>query len=65
MKEVMNISQVCDINLGDINWQSVQDVINTLSGDGKTSLLQDVENKRKTEIKNKRRKLCGIFKFLE
>ena len=50
MKEVMNVSQVCDINLGDRNWQSVQDVISTLSGDGKTSLLQDVENKRKTEI---------------
>ena len=50
MREVMNVSQVCDINLGDKNWESVQDVISTLSGDGKTSLLQDVENKRKTEI---------------
>ncbi len=52
MKEVMNVSQVCDINLGDRNWQSVQDVISTLSGDGKTSLLQDVENKRKKQKLN-------------
>ena len=50
MKEVMEVSKVYDINLGDENWASVQDVIDSLDGDGKTSLLQDVENKRKTEV---------------
>ena len=50
MMEVMKVSQACNINLGEENWESVQDVISTLSGDGKTSLLQDVENKRKTEV---------------
>lgn len=50
MQEVMEVSKVCNINLGEENWESVQNVINTLGGDGKTSLLQDVENKRNTEI---------------
>lgn len=50
MMEVMEVSKACNINLGDENWASVQDVIDALDGDGKTSLLQDVENKRKTEI---------------
>ena len=50
MMEVMEVSKACNINLGDENWASVQDVIDALDGDGKTSLLQDVENKRKTEV---------------
>ena len=50
MTEVMEVSKAYDINLGDENWASVQDVIDSLDGDGKTSLLQDVENKRKTEV---------------
>ena len=50
MTEVMEVSKACNINLGDENWASVQDVIDALDGDGKTSLLQDVENKRKTEV---------------
>ena len=49
MTEVMEVSKAYNINLGDENWASVQDVIDSLDGDGKTSLLQDVENKRKTE----------------
>ena len=49
MTEVMEVSKACNINL-DENWASVQDVIDSLDGDGKTSLLQDVENKRKTEV---------------
>ena len=28
----------------------MQDVIDILDGDGKTSMLQDIENKRKTEV---------------
>lgn len=50
MTEVMEVSKAYNINLGDKNWASVQDVIDSLDGDGKTSLLQDVENKRKTEV---------------
>ena len=50
MTEVMEVSKACNINLGDESWASVQDVIDSLDGDGKTSLLQDVENKRKTEV---------------
>ena len=49
MTEVMEVSKACNINLGDENWASVQDVIDSLDGDGKTSLLQDVEIK-KTEV---------------
>ena len=50
MTEVLEVSKAYNINLGDENWASVQDVIDSLDGDGKTSLLQDVENKRKTEV---------------
>ena len=50
MIEVMEVSKATGVNLGDENWASVQDVINILDGDGKTSMLQDVENKRKTEV---------------
>lgn len=50
MVEVMEVSKACNINLGEENWATVQDVINALDGKGKTSLLQDVENKRKTEV---------------
>lgn len=50
MMEVMEVSKVVGVNLDEENWASVQDVINSLGGDGKTSMLQDVENKRKTEV---------------
>ncbi|WP_455543570.1 ketopantoate reductase family protein [Intestinibacter sp.] len=50
MMEVMKVSKACGINLNHENWESVQDVINSLDGFGKTSMLQDVENKRKTEV---------------
>lgn len=50
MKEVMEVSKSVGVNLDDENWASVQDVMNSLGGDGKTSMLQDVENKRKTEV---------------
>ena len=59
----MEVSKAYNINLGDENWASVQDVIDSLDGDGKTSLLQDVENKRKNkgnsrgEIRRKRNNL--------
>ncbi|MGM9534629.1 MAG: ketopantoate reductase family protein, partial [Intestinibacter sp.] len=41
MIEVMEVSKAAGVNLGDENWASVQDVINILDGDGKTSMLQD------------------------
>lgn len=50
MMEVMEVSKAVGVNLDEENWASVQDVINSLGGDGKTSMLQDVENKRKTEV---------------
>ena len=50
MIEVMEVSKATGVNLSDENWASVQDVIDILDGDGKTSMLQDIENKRKTEV---------------
>jgi 2-dehydropantoate 2-reductase len=50
MREVMLIAQAqgIDLNEGDIeNWH---DVLSRLSPDGKTSMLQDVEAGRKTEV---------------
>jgi 2-dehydropantoate 2-reductase len=50
MREVMLIAQAqcIDLNEGDIkNWH---DVLSDLSPEGKTSMLQDVEAGRKTEV---------------
>jgi 2-dehydropantoate 2-reductase len=49
-REVILISQKAGIGLSNNSIQRYFDVVNTLSPDGKTSMLQDVEAGRKTEV---------------
>ena len=50
MREVMLLAQVQGINLIEGDIESWHDVLSSLSPDGKTSMLQDVEAGRKTEV---------------
>ena len=64
MREVMLLAQAqgIDLNEGDIkNWH---DVLSNLSPDGKTSMLQDVEAGRKTEVEMFAGKVIDLGKRL-
>jgi 2-dehydropantoate 2-reductase len=50
MREVMLLAQAQGINLIEGDIESWHDVLSNLSPDGKTSMLQDVEAGRKTEV---------------
>ena len=50
MREVMLLAQVQGINLIERDIESWHDVLSKLSPDGKTSMFQDVEAGRKTEV---------------
>lgn len=50
MQEVVLLAQACDINLTSQDVQNWYPVLHTLSPDGKTSMLQDVEAGRQTEV---------------
>jgi 2-dehydropantoate 2-reductase len=50
MREVMLLAQAQEINLIEGDIESWHDVLSNLSPDGKTSMLQDVEAGRKTEV---------------
>ena len=50
MREVMLLAQAQGINLIEGDIESWHDVLSSLSPDGKTSMLQDVEAGRKTEV---------------
>jgi 2-dehydropantoate 2-reductase len=50
MREVMLIAQAKGVNLNEGDVESWHDVLSGLSPDGKTSMLQDVEAGRKTEV---------------
>jgi 2-dehydropantoate 2-reductase len=50
MREVMLLAQAQGINLIEGDIESWHDVLSHLSPDGKTSMLQDVEAGRKTEV---------------
>jgi 2-dehydropantoate 2-reductase len=49
-REVLELSQRIGINLGETDIQKYLQVADTLSPEGKTSMLQDVEAGRKTEV---------------
>jgi 2-dehydropantoate 2-reductase len=50
MREVMVIAQSLGINLNEVDIHSWHDILSKLSPEGKTSMLQDVEAGRKTEV---------------
>ena len=50
MKEVLAVSEKVGIGLGEADIAEVHRVLGTLSADGKTSMLQDIEAGRKTEV---------------
>lgn len=50
MQEVINISQQAGINLGQADIDDLIKIISTLSPAGKTSMLQDIEACRQTEV---------------
>lgn len=49
-REVVRISEKAGINLSDRDMDKYMTVLDTLAPDGKTSMLQDVEAHRKTEV---------------
>ncbi|HOJ10387.1 MAG TPA: ketopantoate reductase family protein [Clostridiales bacterium] len=49
-REVVNLSAYTGINLNDDDIKTSIEIIDTLSAEGKTSMLQDVEAGRKTEV---------------
>jgi 2-dehydropantoate 2-reductase len=52
MREVISLAQYLGVNLGDQDLIAWHDVLKTLSPKGKTSMLQDIEAGRKTEVES-------------
>lgn len=50
MREVISLAEAADVNLGNQDLEDWYRVLYTLSSQGKTSMLQDIEAGRKTEI---------------
>jgi 2-dehydropantoate 2-reductase len=50
MREVIVLAQHVGVNLGEQDLDGWYAVLNTLSPEGKTSMLQDIEAGRKTEV---------------
>lgn len=50
MKEVIEVSKYEGIHLNDEDYEEWLKILNTLSDEGKTSMLQDIEAGRKTEV---------------
>ncbi|KPU45461.1 2-dehydropantoate 2-reductase [Oxobacter pfennigii] len=59
-REVVLISQKMGINLNEKDIEEFVRVMNTLSSDGKTSMLQDVEAGRKTEVEMLAGTVCEL-----
>ncbi len=64
MREVIEISKSLDINLSEEDIDKAFEMLRTFSPDGKTSMLQDVEAQRKTEVEMLSGKLCLLGKKL-
>ena len=62
MEEVVLISKVMEINLSEKDIDGVMEMSRQLHPDGKSSMLQDVEAKRKTEVEMLSGKLCQLGK---
>ena len=65
MREVMLLAQAQGINLIEGDIESWHDVLSNLSPDGKTSMLQDVEAGRKTEVEMFSGKVIELGKRLD
>ena len=50
MQEVVRLAKHAGVNLGENDVEDWYKILNTLSPQGKTSMLQDIEAKRKTEV---------------
>ena len=50
MQEVITLARASDVNLFEADIEGWQDILQTLSPDGKTSMLQDIEAGRQTEV---------------
>ena len=64
MIEAVEISKSLNINLSEEDIDKAFNMLMNLSPDGKTSMLQDVEAKRKTEVEMLSGKLCLLGKQL-
>jgi len=62
MREAIEISKSLNINLSEEDIDKTFDMLMSFSPDGKTSMLQDVEAKRKTEVEMLSGKLCYLGK---
>lgn len=60
MEEVVLISKVMEISLSEKDIDGVMEMLRQLHPDGKSSMLQDVEAKRKTEVEMFSGKLCQL-----
>ncbi len=50
MREVIKVAEKAGVKLGEEDIREVHKVLGTLSAEGKTSMLQDMEARRKTEV---------------
>ena len=50
MQEVISLAQASDVNLSEADIEGWRDILQTLSPEGKTSMLQDIEAGRQTEV---------------
>jgi 2-dehydropantoate 2-reductase len=62
MREAIEISKSLNINLSEEDIDKTFDMLMSFSPDGKISMLQDVEAKRKTEVEMLSGKLCLLGK---
>ena len=62
MRETIEISKSLNINLSEEDIDKAFNMLTDFSPDGKTSMLQDVEAKRKTEVEMLSGKLCLLGK---
>jgi len=62
MREAIEISKSLNINLSEEDNDKAFNMLMDFSPDGKTSMLQDVEAKRKTEVEMLSGKLCLLGK---
>jgi len=62
MREVVNLSQKTGANLTEEDIKSFHPVLHKLSPHGKTSMLQDIEAGRKTEVEYLAGKVCELGK---
>jgi len=62
MKEVVDLSQRVGINLQAEDMEKFDNVLRALSPDGKTSMLQDIEAGRKTEVEMFAETVCKMGK---